>query len=206
MIPDPAPPPDDQLAAAARAGVEAAWVALVERYYAPLLRYLTAQTRDPELAAELTQDTFLTAGTLRPRLPADRPFAAWLYRIAQNHLRRWRRRGGLLRFVSLDWLFEWSGSTIVPPHRAEDVETAAAAADLVRLALGGLSPTLREALLLHGLAGFTAPEVAQILGISLAAAERRISRAKERFRTRYRALADEEGVANAPAWNPSRVR
>jgi RNA polymerase sigma-70 factor (ECF subfamily) len=198
--------PDLQLSAAARAGEEAAWVALVEHYYAPILRYLTAQTGDPEAAAELAQDTFLAAGALRHRLPADRPFAAWLYRVAQNHLWRWRRRRGLLHFVSLDWLFERSGPTVAPLRHPEDVEVAVADVELVRHTLGRLSPLLREALLLHDLAGFTAPEVAQILGISLAAAERRISRAKERFRGQYRALADEEEVADGQAWVPACVR
>ena len=191
-MPDRPPPTDEQLAAAARDGVAAAWDDLIERYHAPLLRYLIARTGDRELAAELGQDTFLAAVGLLPRRPPDRPFAPWLYRIAQNHLRRsWKRRR-LQRAVSLDWLFGPDGAAPVPPRQPLDVEDAVADGEAVRAALGGLSPRLREALLLHSLDGFTAPEVAQILGISLAAAERRISRAKEQFRQRYRALAGDD--------------
>ena len=192
MTPDPLSPTDEQLAAAARDGAAAAWDDLIERYHAPLLRYLAARTGDRELAAELAQDTFLAAVGLLPRRPPGHPFAPWLYRIAQNHLRRWWKRRRLQRAVSLDWLLGPGGAAPVPPRQPLDVEDAVADGEAVRAVLGGLSPRLREALLLHSLDGFTAPEVAQILGISLAAAERRISRAKEQFRQQYRALAGEE--------------
>lgn len=64
--------------------------------------------------------------------------------------------------------------------------------DAIQRALDALDPALREALLLHSLAACTAPEVARILGISRAAAERRISRAKLQFRDRYRAVNQDD--------------
>jgi DNA-directed RNA polymerase specialized sigma24 family protein len=65
--------------------------------------------------------------------------------------------------------------------------------DAIERVLDQLSPLLREALLLHELAGLTARESATVLGISEAAAERRIGRALSEFRRRYNLpLADLE--------------
>lgn len=175
---------DEQLVAAAKAGSRDACAVLLQRYYVPLRRYLTACSGDPDSAAELTQETFLTALNLLDRFVPNRPFAAWLYRIAQNHLHRlWRRR----RFISLDWMLDGARLNAQIPNQSADLEADAGERDVVDQVLSELSPLLRDALLLHSLMGLTAREIAEVLGISLAAAERRISRAAEQFRIRYNA-------------------
>jgi RNA polymerase sigma-70 factor (ECF subfamily) len=197
---------DGDLAAAARAGSESAWGVLVDRHYAPLLGYLAARTGDKDLAADLVQDTFASAVGLLHRFGNDRPFRAWLYRIAQNHLHRvwyWRK---LHRVVSLDWLTEQAGHTAELSSRSDAFEDAVAGEELVLKILAGISPPLREAILLHSFSGFTAPEVAEILGVSLAAAERRISRGKEQFRQRYRAVNRDEQGEDETAWVLSRIQ
>lgn len=75
-----------------------------------------------------------------------------------------------------------------PGELAELVEER----ELILATLDELSPPLREALLLSALEGFTAAEVATIVEISQAAAERRISRAKARFRALYTALLEDD--------------
>lgn len=182
---------DRELVLVVRGGDVDAFACLVDRYYAPLLRHLTYRTGDRELAADLVQETFLDAFRHLDRLPDDRPFAAWLYRIAQNHGLMAERRRRLRRFVSLDRFTD--PAAVLPEIRRRDASEMLPDCDLVRRALEALSPRLREALLLHSLDGFTAPEVASILGISLAATERRISRAKEQFRHRYDGMLSEEG-------------
>lgn len=167
--------PDQRLVAAAKDGEVDAWAELVRRYYPPLLRYLTSQTNDPDVAAELTQDTFLAADTLLHRLPADRPFAGWLYRIAQNLLRRMWRRRKLRRFVSIEWLLEQPARAGRSLSQSGNLESQVAEEELVQQVLNGLSSS----------------KVAAALAISLPAAERRISRAKEQFRARYNALIEE---------------
>lgn len=187
----PTDEPEERLVAAARLGEVTAWSTLVERHYTPLLRYLTARTHDPEIAADLTQDILIAAGDSLHRLPAYRLFTPWLYRIARNHLHRLWRRQKVRRVISLDRLLGQETMVPLALQQTGAVEAAAERQDLVRSALDGLSPPLREALLLHGVAELTALEVAATLGISRSAAERRISRAKEQFRTRYDALVDE---------------
>lgn len=191
MMPSQGSSPDTQLVAAARIGRAEAWDELVGRHYQPLLRYLTVRTAEPCDAAELAQDTFLAALNLLDRLPCDRPFVAWLYRIAQNLLRRHWRRQALRRVVSLDQLVELPATAIPALRDQGDVATSVAEQELVEVVLLGLSPPLRDALLLSCSSGLRAVEVAAALQISIPAAERRLSRAKAQFRARYIALSDD---------------
>ena len=178
---------DHDLVAATRTGSAAAFGVLVERHYAAVLGYLAYQTGDPNLAADLAQETFLAAFHRLHHLRDDCSFATWLYQIARNQLRMHWRRGRLRRLVSLEWL----------TGRVDAAESALQCADasaeseereLIERALAALSPALREALVLHSGWGFRSDEVALILGIGPAAARQRIGRAKEQFRLRYRAL------------------
>lgn len=181
---------DQQLVAAARDGSEAAWTALVEHSYPRLRRYLMAHTGDPELTADVTQDVFLTALVHVDRIPTDRPFVAWLYGIARHRLLRTWRRQGQRRFVSLEELLDSTAAVIPTLQQPDELSARMGERDLVQRLLDELSLPLREALLLHSLLGLTAREVAQAQGISLAAAERRISRAQARFRVRYNSCTD----------------
>ena len=187
-----------------RVGVHdpAAFAALVDRYYASLLRYLTRQTGDAELAADLTQATFLAAFRCRHQLADEAAVGAWLFGIARNQLRmEWRRRRRR-RFVSLDWLAprregtsSGAGPTLeAPALRADDASGPCAERDRIQRVLDQLGPTLREALLLHSLCGFSGGELAAIVGISPDAARKRIARAEAAFRERYRAAEAQDGV------------
>jgi len=178
---------DGELVIAVRAGDIAAFSLLVNRHHAPLLRYLLRQTGDPELTADLAQETLLDAFRHLDHLDRDGPFAPWLYGIARNAVRMEYRRRRQRRFVSLEWLLE-PLMPIVPALRQEDQTTSCHERDAIQWALDDLNPSLREALLLHSLGGCTVPQIARILGISPSAAERRISRAKLQFRDRYCAV------------------
>lgn len=177
-------PEDQELVAAARTGAKAAWSVLIDRHYEPLLRYLRRQTRDPELAADLAQDAFLDAYRNLATLSEDRSFAAWLHQIAHNRLRMEWRRQQLRRVVSLDWLSPGAAAKM-PALRQPDRSAAVHELDRLHRVLNGLSGDLRAAFLLSRLSGFRSGEVAAILGISPAAARKRISRAQELIEERY---------------------
>ena len=188
-----AKPADHELVASARAGAADAFAVLVHRYNAPLLGYFVRSSGDAELAADLTQETFLAAFRRLDRLAEDRSFAAWLFRIARNQQRsEWRRRR-LRALVSLDRLLT-RGRAPIPALSRPDEGARYPVRDQVQRALDGLSAAHREALLLHHLGGFRGQEVADILGISVAAARKRIGRADAEFRRRY-AAEDGHGPA-----------
>jgi RNA polymerase sigma-70 factor (ECF subfamily) len=180
-------PADHTLVAAARARSEAAFETLVTRYYPAVYRFLRQQSREVELARDLTQETFLAAYQHLDQLRDDRAFVPWLYQIARNRLSS-HRRSPVRRIITFARLGAWSwrvpkGLSEAGPSEAVDER------ELIEHILGTLSPALREAFLLRHLEGFRAPEIAMILDISTGTAQRRINRAEECFRRRYRDLA-----------------
>src|SRR3954465_10756491 len=65
-----------------------------DRYARTLLGFFQRRTGDPEVAADLTAETFAAAVGARPRSrPGGAPPAAWLFAIAQHKLSDYRRRG-----------------------------------------------------------------------------------------------------------------
>ena len=181
---------DQTLIADAQTGSVRAFEILVGRYHPQILRYLTRQVGDRELAADLTQETFLDAFRHLHRLKDDQPFVAWLHRIAYYTMLHERRRRRLRHWLSLEWCLSRGGTA--DRHLVEsDTTSAIPEHDLIQQVLASLSPSLRAALLLHSLCGFSGEQVADILGISAMAARQRISRAKEQFRLRYWALNGE---------------
>ncbi len=175
--------PDGAPARAVPPCVRRAFDQLVEQYYPPMLRHLTRQTGDAELAADLTQETFLDAWRDLERLADGRPAAPWLYRIARNNLLpHWRRR----QPVSLDGLAAEDGAEPRALRQADPTPACDERA-LIAQVLADLSAPLQEALLLHCQQGLTSEEVGQVLAISGEAARKRIGRAKAQFRHQYRA-------------------
>ena len=65
-----------------------------DRHVHAMIGYFSRRTHDPELAADLTAETFAAALAGRRRFrPGPTPAAAWLYGIAQHKLADARRRG-----------------------------------------------------------------------------------------------------------------
>lgn len=176
--------PDQQLVEAAQAGSAEAFNVLIDRYYDEVTSYLTRQAGHPDLGSDIAQETFLQAFRDIDDLPEDRPFAAWLFRIARNRMISTMRRRRVRKFVSLDWLTATERERSPNLHQ-QDQSDHIATEDEVRRVLTALKPKSREVLVLTGL-GFTIPEMADLLGIEHAAARKRVSRAKEEFRQRRR--------------------
>jgi RNA polymerase sigma factor (sigma-70 family) len=86
--------PDETLLAQARFE-PSAFGAFYRRHEDRVLAYFLARVGDPEVAADLTAETFAAAlaaaGRFRPR--KKKPAAAWLFGIARNNLAMSRRQG-----------------------------------------------------------------------------------------------------------------
>lgn len=76
--------PDVGLMLAYRAGDESALAALYARWSARLLRYLERIVKEPALAEELLQDTFVRVLDARERYAPEARFSTWLFHIARN--------------------------------------------------------------------------------------------------------------------------
>lgn len=159
-------------------------------YQTPLLDYLYGMTRDYEWAADLVQETFLSAFAAASADDAITYPRAWLYRIATNTaltaLHRRRRFTGLpLTAVeapagasSSD---RWMKPTLpIPP--SQDFAADVAERDAVWKTLAALPPRWRSVLLLQTTGGFEVREIAAQLNLSEANVRKMLFRAKERFR------------------------
>jgi len=181
---------DRALVAAALAGEQGAIGLLCQRHYDGVLAYLTRETRDRDLAADLTQGTFLLAVSKLETLRRERAFVVWILTIAHHVLTNHRNRVAAKRPLSIEALCA-VGLPSDSALRVRDGSRSCEDRDGLDRAMAGLSPCLRTVLLLHCVEGFTAPEIARITGVGAGAAERQLTRAKVAFRERYRAA--EEG-------------
>ncbi len=75
---------DAELALKARGGDRKAFSALVEKYQNPIYGYALHFFRQPDVAEDIAQETFLRAYRFLGSYDASRKFATWLYSIARN--------------------------------------------------------------------------------------------------------------------------
>jgi RNA polymerase sigma-70 factor (ECF subfamily) len=141
--------------------------------------------RDPELAADLTQDAFVKAYRAQDTLEKPENARAWLYQIAHRVTLDELRRRKIVRFIP--WSGESYGSTPSPERAAMDLRLSG---DLAR-ALARIPERQRAALILAEIHDLTGLELAAVLGVSHVAARALLTRARESLR---QALAEERRV------------
>ena len=163
---------DAALVARARAGDADAFGELVRRYerrVGAVLARLLSDRRDVE---EALQDTFLNAWRSLDRFRSESSLFTWLYRIAVNEaLQRLRRRKDEVR--ELD-----EAAGLQDTVEAPDLDLRA----FLSARVNALPFEYRAALVLRDVEGFSNREVADALGISVAAAKSRIHRARMQLR------------------------
>ncbi len=157
----------------------AAFDEVVERYEKPLRRFLYGLVQDYELAADLCQETFLSAYSALPRFQGELNLDAWLYTIALNHARGALRRRRILRWVPFVSASHDRVAT------GADLASGVALRDELQQILNRLPVDQRACLMLHA-DGFRYAEIAHVLGCSLGAVKLRIFRARERCLELYR--------------------
>ena len=134
---------------------------LFRRYHPSLLRYLAAH--EPRHAEDLEGDVWLAvAGSLDRFEGGERQFRAWLFTLARNVVTGHRRKGLRRRTDVLGP----EGFVERPAVDAPDVDALdAVASDEALAALRHhLTPTQAEVIRLRVIAGFSAAEVAEMLG------------------------------------------
>jgi RNA polymerase sigma-70 factor (ECF subfamily) len=157
---------------------------LFGRHHGEIYAYLLRMLREPELAADLTQDAFIKAYRNYETLEKPENARAWLYQIAHRVALDEIRRRKIIRF------FPWSGESPGSAPSAERlVMDAHLSADMQR-ALARIPERQRAALLLAELHDLTGLELAAALGVSHVAARALLTRARESLR---QALAAERG-------------
>jgi RNA polymerase sigma-70 factor, ECF subfamily len=154
-----------------------AFDALYAAFAGRLRGYLLSQCRDPALADDLLQETFLQMHRSRRTYQPGRPVTPWVYAIARHvYLMKRRSAGRRIRFE--ERLVADARATDVP-HDALD---SIADGDAVRRALRDVPADQRQALLMHHVEGWSFVEIAQRLGIRVNAAKTRAFRGMKKMR------------------------
>jgi RNA polymerase sigma-70 factor (ECF subfamily) len=165
--------------AALRSGEAAAFDAVYELCAPRLYRFMTRLTGDPELAADLTQETWLRFAAQARALPVEMEPAAWLFRVARNLYISERRRTLLSRARLLELLGWLSGKEETASPFAQ--LAASESERLLELAIARLPRAQREVFLLVAIEQLEPSQAARVLGIEAEAARQRLSRARARL-------------------------
>lgn len=183
---------DDLLVLDARRGKPEAWKALVQRWHPLLLARAVRLLGDHHLAADATQDTWISVARGLARLEDPARFAPWVYRIltrrCADHVSRAVRRP------------DRPGDVSDTPSRAEPSEDADVIAR-VRAAVATLPGEQRMLLTLRYAEGVPLAVIAELLGIPEGTVKSRLHTAREALRLRIEpaALAQRQGVSHGRA-------
>jgi len=166
---------------------------LFQKHHGEIYAYLVRMLRDPELAADLTQDAFIKAYRAHDSLQDPAHARAWLYQIAHRVALDEIRRRKIVRF--LPWTGESYGSAPSAEHLAMEGRLSS---DLQR-ALARIPERQRAALLLAELHDLTGLELASALGVSHVAARALLTRARDSLRRELSAERESQAAEEADA-------
>lgn len=160
--------------------------AVAERYRVSIRRYILRLVRDPAQADDLTQETFLRVHQHLGELKDAAALEGWLYRIATNVCHDRFRQGGRRRPAeSLAFPGDGGEEPPLPDEtalRPDQLVEQNGMSECVLQFLARLPETHRTVLLLHDLQGYTDPEIAAQLGLSLRNVKIRLHRARIRLK------------------------
>ena len=172
---------------------------LFAKHHGEIYAYLLRMLREPELAADLTQDAFVKAYKNYDTLEKPENARAWLYQIAHRVALDEIRRRKIIRF------FPWTGESHGSAPSAERLVMDTHLSGDMQRALGRIPERQRAALLLAELHDLTGVELAAALGVSHVAARALLTRARESLRQALAVerLAEAEAEANPSGSHPA---
>lgn len=152
-----------------RAGDAEAGQRFVREQYPAIYRYLVHLTGRPDLAEDLTQETFLQGWRRLETFQGRGSLRSWLYQIARREflqlLKRQRAEPG------------WDGTVeVAAPDGAAWMDSVELREVIDRLPL-----EQREVVLLHYLEGYSSAEIARIVDAPAGTVRYRLARARERL-------------------------
>jgi RNA polymerase sigma-70 factor (ECF subfamily) len=186
---------------ALKAGDEAAFTALIQRYHGPMLRLAMAYVRDAGVAEEVVQESWLACLRSLDRFEGRSSLKTWILGIVMNVARARRRKESRILPFAVLWRRDDSDRerpTVDPsrfgregmwqtlPQAWDNVPESKVLGDealqRVRSAIEGLPPKQREVIVLRDVAGLDADEVSGMLGISAENERVRLHRARAAVR------------------------
>jgi len=177
---------DHELVQRLREGDESAFVELIDRYGATMLRVAQMYVRDRASAEEVVQETWLAVLNGIDRFEGRSSLKTWLFRILTNRAKtRGERDGRVLPFSALAGASDEADEPSVDPDRflgpdsprpgawaapprawPQDKLIERETLNVIEMAIGKLPEAQREVILLRDVEGWTPMEVADALEIT----------------------------------------
>ena len=187
---------DADLLAACRRGQMDAFGVLVQRYQDRVFNAILRMCGNRDDAEELCQEAFVKALENLNRFREDSRFYTWLFRIAANLTISRRRRGGRVRFHSLDGPVGHDEESprprdMLPDGRENDPAEAVAQEDVherVLEELAGLDDEFRAVVVMRDVEGMNYDEIAEVLKIPHGTVKSRLYRARLLLQERLQGL------------------
>lgn len=153
------------------------------RYHAEIYGFLARMVRDPEMAADLAQDTFVKAYRAYESLEDREKMRAWLYSIANRAALDELRHRRVIRFIP------WSGESRGAAPSAESTVLQGQMSGEMERALARIPERQRSALILAEIHDLTGLELAAAMNSSHIAVRALLTRARDNLR---KALLEEQ--------------
>jgi RNA polymerase sigma-70 factor (ECF subfamily) len=157
-----------------------AYSTLVLRYQGAIFNLMSRMTGSYEDAADLAQETFISAYEQLHRFQTGKKFFPWLYTIGLNHARNFLRHNKRKQMVSLEDCE--IGSGLDYPGQQEDNVCAKIDYGRLHAALNQLPLDYREALILRYHEGLSMEEVAEAMNLRPSATKMRVHRGLAKLR------------------------
>jgi RNA polymerase sigma-70 factor, ECF subfamily len=163
---------EGKLVARARKGDQEAFERLYRLHVNQVYGLCLRMTRDASHAEDCTQQAFSQAWLALPGFELRSVFATWLYRIAVNVVLARRRadRGPEVSFTGDE--SDDTEVTFDTPVEVAEIEAA----------IETLPPGARDVLVLAGIHGYSHPEVAGMLGVTVGTCKAQLHRARAMLR------------------------
>jgi RNA polymerase sigma-70 factor, ECF subfamily len=159
-----------------RAGNEAAFEALFRTYQREVYGWILRIVRDRGIAEDLTIETFFRIHRAHARFEAERGFGPWARRIATRAALDWLRRRRPEHGMPDEFFAAVPGRSEPDPLMTAEIRRE------VALALGRLPPKLRVVAILSVIEERPQKEIADALGVTVAAVKLRVFRAMRKLR------------------------
>ena len=191
---------DVQLMLDVKAGDEASFELLLQRYRAPLVNFLYRMVRNREQAEDLAQEVFLRVYRAREDYVPSAKFTTWLFRIATNLALNSVRDTRYRKLeVSIDAPIseteDGDERTLDIPEKHPNIEqhlVEDARRKMIRHAIDKLPEKQRAAVLLHKYQELDYGEIAKILACSESALKSLLFRAYESLRVELAPLVAQQ--------------